>query len=588
MTSAIEERVRVLGEQVINRQLPVLIGLMAEAGKAPEEQRRRATRLVECLQGIEVAPTLQRDGRPVAVELDEEGLRINGQMAERVDDGALVGALADPVARLLDISSVSVGLVLRMEDVPQLRGLVGELERRIDQELVAITDLEALVRQRVARFEERMVGLAKALGGELVAPAVDQSDLVGVIVEKARAWPEWRRVIKSRHLQAWQQGLGEALKGSYWEGQEAALAQMVWQSLGVSSTSALRRAAQQVRSMEVAGAEGRKLLEALAPVCGLDEEVDDGVEAWPAYEGLAEAWERLVRREDAILGARSTAERPRLSVFEAPGISTGLNEPSSLPWSEPLLCWTTRETDALGDLLEGTEMSLGQQRQVVTGARVQVQRLDVDVPFKNEGGQQRWSVQVPRRLVEVDEGYAEAVEAAYGALFEAYMAAFDALDAPMKQRAVQMAQGTFSGFLSTTADIWKRRIALPAGTSTRDKFKAYLEAPTRVLEWPLFVDVFDALGEGARLTTMPRLTIPAVWQKGAKQAPVWIPVEAIGEAIGQAPLRIRNVIVDSDQGVVRALGDHDLKETDLRSLPSVDVFKALHEGALLLTVQSLS
>ncbi len=588
MTSAVEERVKTLGQRVINRHLPVLMGLMAEGGKGPEEQRERATRLVEVLHGVEVVPSLHRKGRPIPLELDEQGLRFNGQMVERVDDSALAGALADPVANLLDISPVSAGLVLKMDDLPQLRGLAGELQKRVEGPILMSTDIEALVRQRVARFEQRAFDLAESMGEELAMPMVDRADLVGQVVEGEGPWPGWREVSKTAHLQAWVQALAEVLEQTPWRQEEEAIGEMLWESLALSSRSALRHAAQQLRGMAVDGRDSRRLLEHMAEALAAKTDIDDEVGAWPAYEELAKAWKALVYREDAALGARATVADPRLSVFATPGASTGLSEPSSLPWDQPLLCWTTREAGALGDLLEGLEMALEQQRSVIGGSRVDLGSGVEGLALEKEEAQCRWVLQVPRRLPEVSDGFEEAVDAAYGTLLESFMEAFDRLDAPMKQRALQMAKGAFSGFLSSTSELWSRRMAVGSGGSTRRQFECYLRAPGEVLEWPVFVDVFDQMGDRPRVATMPRFTLPAVWEEEAEQAPLWIPVEAIGEALGQAPVRVRNVSVDLEGGVVKELGDHELSENELRSLPTLDVVRALHEGALLLTVHKIN
>ena len=364
---------------------------------------------------------------------------------------------------------------------------------------------------------------------------------------------------------------------------------MLWESLAISARSALRQAARTLRSVSSTG-DRRELLQILAGV--VDEQgepVDENLGAWPTFESLQEAWERLWREEDDLLGARRRiAGIPEISVFETPGESMGFSKPKNLPWDQPLLCWSQRERDGLRDLLGGNEQSLARSQQQFRTGRLSGEVAPSNAPSLVEGRRNdSWVLEVPRQLPEFDEGFSDAVDRAYAALYANYRTSFAALDNQMKARAISLLRGAYGGYLQSAKPIWKRRFAGIKTASTTETFRILSTGLADALEWPILVDVFEEGVDGPRIAKMPRFTLPAVWYDDAQYAPVWLPVETLGEALEQAPLRFRNVHIGPDSDDVRWRGDHTIDTTDLQTLSVDNLLRSMHEGAITMTIHTI-
>ena len=592
MSDDIGARVTNFARQIVDVHLPVLVGLMAEGGQQPMEQAERASRVVSLLRGAQVKESLSKDGRPVAVEVQGTGkyrqLVINGKMLARVDDSALASAVAGPLARLLDVSPVTTSLVLQMADIREMRGLAGTLGKQVDGEVISLTRVEELVRWRLETFEERLYRLVDGLGGWLEAPVLDRDSFVERIGECETRWPEWRKLKDEPYISTWLDAVDAELGRTDWAESTAGLGEMIWESVAISPGSALRQAARNLRSL-TSGGDRQKLLEVLAEVVGSEDDPIPGtLDEWSSFQELRDAWTTLWGEEDDALGARRRAfPVPEISVYEPPGPAMGFSAPENLPWDMPLLCWTVREREALRDLLGGNEESLARARSQIRVGRLSNNSRSDGQPLVNKARETRWIIQVPSRDPEMPEGFSEAVDRAYTALRASYEAAFANLDKKQQKKAIKLANGAYAGYLKSTKPVWRRRLSGIQYSPLPDIFSHFLTGLADALEWPVFVDVFEGSVDLSTVSNRPRFTVMAVWFGDSEFAPVWLPIETLGEALGQAPIRIRNVAVSPESDRVQWIGDHQIDIAELQELRTDTLLRCVNEGTLLMTVHEL-
>ncbi len=590
MSDEIGARINKFARQTLDLHLPVLLGLMAEEGVAVEEQSSRASKLVTILRTLRVEPSLTNDGRPIAVALKEvdgeQRLLVNGQLVARVDDDALASALAEPVAHILEVSPVSVTLVLQLSDVALLRGLAGRLGRQSRGEVISSMAVGELLRWRLESFEERLYALVDGLGGWLEAAATPRQKFVAELTEMSSTWPEWRQVSEASYISIWREEVSRELERSDWADHTDELVEMVWESMVISPASALRQAAQKVRALPNGG-EPEELLEVLADALETGAELGDrSLDSWPGFEDLASAWLSLIAEEDDLLGARRVNFAiPSISVFDPVGRAMGISKPENLPWELPLLCWTVRERGALCDLLQGMQKSLVADRAQIRLGRLGAAAMTKKGSPREDRQDTNWLVTVPSRWPGLTGEFGRAINAAYASVRQSYSEAFQALEAPARRQAMTFVSGTYSGYLRGTRPVWERRLRAVDGQSSQDRFRYFVTGLARALEWPIFIDPFEEGIESPPLAQMPRFTVIAVWYGDAEFAPVWIPAEAIGEALGQASIRIRNISVDSDCSDIRWLGDHEMDLGQLRQLSTDGLLRSLHEGTIRVAIR---
>lgn len=262
----------------------------------------------------------------------------------------------------------------------------------------------------------------------------------------------------------------------------------------------------------------------------------------------------------------------------------GFSEPENLPWDLPLLCWTMRERDALRDLIGGMEKSLVRSRAKIRVGRLSERAADEQLPLVEDRDDAMWAIRAPTRTPQIPEDFSRAINQAYSAMRASYDVAFSGLDPMMQTRALKLARGAYAGYLSSTKPIWKRRLAAIQGAKPADAFRMLVTGIANALEWPIFIDVFDGSLEMPRVAGQPKFTVPAVWCGDANFAPIWLPVETIGEALGQAPIRLRNLGVGGENDQVRWLGDFQVEVAELQELSTGDILRSIHEGTLMMTV----
>lgn len=583
-------RLRRFTRRTLNIHLPVLLGLMAERGADAEEQARRACALVVALRSAKFESSLKRQGRSVPVVLEQQTdrprLRINEKMIARVDEQALASAMVEPISDILEISAVSAGLVLRLSDLGEARGLVTKLEGHSGEAAIPAMQVGELVRWRVEIFEERLYELVEGLGGWLGSPGAPRDKFAATLSESSTRWPQWRQIEDSSYAQIWVDELGRELEGTDWGEHAESLVEMIWESLAVSPWSALRQSAQELRRLDL-GVSSGEILSILSEIMIDDAQARQGnMDSWPAFEDLQRAWSDFYRAENAFLGVRTQGGKtPVVSVFESPRRSTGLSKPETLPWNLPLLCWTIREREALRDLFEGMGKSMSARPSPTSYGKLGPRAWgDSKVSLEDAAGDRQWIVEAPKATPPIDDGFSQHIDGVFAAVKASYGDQFAGLGETKRPRAISFLKGAYSGYLESSKSIWRRRFAGLSRKPREQQFAHLLTGLARALQWPIFVDPFEDGVSMVGLSRRPRFTVIALWIGEAEFAPFWIPVETIGSALDQAPLRIRNMWVDDDGEEIRWLGDHELNVDDFRALPTEGILRSLHDGVLRLVI----
>ncbi|RDV37334.1 hypothetical protein DV096_15275 [Bradymonadaceae bacterium TMQ3] len=582
---AARQRVRRVVVEVLESYLPAFIGALAESGLGSEGQAARVERLVLAIHGVELVSELQERGRPTLTTYDAGGggaLKINATLLMEIELVALVDAFAPALAQILGLSPTLVSLILRLRDDQQVRNLAGQAARHAAAKPVAATKIPALVRWRLERFEARHAGLIAGLSGAALAFDVSGREALMRALASEPRWPEWFDVCEVPYLQSAVAAAGSALQRTPWARHAGALTELLWECGGVSPRSALRQAARTLRSIPAVdqGSALRLVAEVLAE--GATPQGGE-LDAWPTFAELAQAWRDLLAQEARHLGSWRAAHDTslELDVFESPSVATGLSEPASLPWTTPLLCWSTRERDALGDLLRGMERALQGAAAPVRAGLLGARAFEARAPLAR-GEHQSWRVGVPRRVPAATAEMQEAIDAAFAATRASMNARFASLSDAEKQRALSLALGGYSGFLPRARAIWERRLAPVRARKSAAAFDGLITELARSLGLPLLVDVFESPAPNAPLGAMPVFCVPAIWSEQADFAPVWIPIEVIGESLASAPLRLR--LVTLAQGALRWAGDHTVQPGELRQIPAERLLGSIYEGALMMTV----
>ncbi|TXD34978.1 hypothetical protein FRC98_17820 [Lujinxingia vulgaris] len=582
---AARHRARRVVVEVLESYLPALIGALAETGLGDEGQAARIERLVVAFEAMEVVAQLQERGRPVLTTFDATGagaLKVNAALLMELYPPALADAFAPTLAQLLGLSPTLVSLLLRLRDDQQVRNLAGQAARHAAAKPVAATRIPALVRWRLARFEARHAGLIAGLSES--ASSFDTSGrepLMRALAAEPR-WPEWFDVSEVPYLQNAVEAASTALQTTPWARHAGALTEMLWECGGVSPRSALRQAARTLRTIQ--GVDQARALRLVAEVLAEGAAPQSGeLEAWPSFAELAQVWRDLLDQEARHLGSWRAASGQDLSlnVFDPPSEATGLSEPANLPWSTPLLCWSTRERDALRDLLRGMERALQGAAAPVRAGQLGARAFEKRAPLA-QGERQPWRVGVPRRVPAATAEMEGAIDAAFAATRASMNARFASLSDAEKQRALSLAQGAYSGFLTRARQIWERRLASVRAGKAERAFDGLITEVARSLGLPLLIDVFESPAPNAPLAAMPVFCVPTIWSDQADFAPIWLPIEVIGESLATAPLRVRMVTLS--QGALRWAGDHSVQPGELRKIPTERLLGSVYEGALMMTV----
>ncbi|MFW5967790.1 MAG: hypothetical protein ACOCV2_09745, partial [Persicimonas sp.] len=496
MTETTELRIRRLVRELLTVHVDAFATLLAEGGFSIKEQRRRLDAMVRALDNIEIVDSLQEGGRTVPVALDQSAdpptVRLHRKLIDRVDDDAeILAAFRQPVARLLDISPVTAGLVLQCQDERQLKSLARTVQNGASEERVRLTQVPAIVEQRMKLFEARLAALGEEFGKDISPTLEGREKFCSKLSRARRGWPDWSTVARSTFMKAVIGEIEAHLDGLEGVPEAELWAEFCWESLDLSSQSFLRRAAKRLRArgdeLDVADA-----LTRLAAVVDDSGRIKPELSTWSSYADLWKAWEELFREEQRFLawtpGRRPT---PDVSVFEPPIKSLGLSEPDSLPWSAPLLSWSLREQNALRDLLHGLRSSLKEMRSVHFVSPVEVDP-DAEEPELNvEAGNAALKIKVIESEHSLPDDFSRLLKRAYNAAHRAMLRQFDRLDASTKQRVLQSLRSAYDGYFQDARQVWSRRFQAWKSWEDRRAFSILSTELRHILGPSYFFDPFE-------------------------------------------------------------------------------------------------
>lgn len=586
MSESIHERIQRLVREILTVHFELFPILLADKGVPTEEQRQRLDALARALMDVRAEGTLSEGGRPVPFKVDTQAspplITINERLVGQVDDDEFLYALHQPVSELLNLSPVTVGLVLQTRDDRQLRSLYSKAMKKLDGEAVRLTSVPAVVEQRIQLFENRIGRTIEAFG-ESSFVMLDGAEHFARKLRKApRGWPDWGVVRKAEFIQSAVQTLEEALEDTKSAPDAELLGELCWDSLDLSPQSFLRQAAQQLRSSD--GVDVRGALTALSEMVEADDQdVSPGIERWSTYAALASAWDELFRSEQRVLswtpGRRPT---PRISVFDPPVKSIRLNEPESLPWNEPLLSWSVREQKALKDLLTGLKRTLDDQIDESSGADAdwfeagRTSAMGVDSPAVD------YKLDILASRKPLPNQYDEAMLEALRGNFARMMEQFESLDEASQKRAVTMLRSAYDGFFGQAKDVWKRRFQAIDDFDPVEAFGMLVGELRHVLGTNVVFDPFESPRE-ASIRHVPTFAIVVAWPQDENDISVSLPLTSLRYTFHDTPVRLR--LVETGGSNTVWLNDIDVMMETINQFPTENVLKSVENDNVQVIIQ---
>ncbi|MFU8806180.1 MAG: hypothetical protein ACNA8W_20375, partial [Bradymonadaceae bacterium] len=539
-----------------------------------------------------IDPQLVNGGRTVPVLLNMEAsppvLKLHGTLLQHVSDQEILTALARPLATLLHLSSVTVGLVVKERDEKQLTALANQAARQLTTPVAHLTEIEAIVEQRVKLFEERLYQLVYHLADRPLAELNGTEDFIGELIERSSKWPEWLDVEPYDYILEAIRNTVEVLGDVKGLPAIAVLVELIWESIGLSTQSFLRIAARTLR-----GGQGEirrdYILHNLARVTSESgEPVCEALTSWPAFGELADAWVELWKCEQQLVGNRNAnLDVPRVSVYAPPGDVMGLSEPESLPWQFPLLCWTIRERDALRDLLVGLTQALDKTQDSVAPPSVYLDLLDAyDSPLKMSDDHFNIGLQSLGVDVELPADYDALLLRALRSSYTTTLVQYGSLDEASRQRAFHLLLGAYTGYMPQAKAVWDRRFYKIKEMDRAEAFAALITKIQHVLRLPILFNVFeDPDVDMSMLMPMPAFDMVVALPEGLDQIPIHIPLGALKPSLGNAPIRIRVIRVPGDpKAACTWLCDHHLTLTELRTQSPDQMLRAVNNDILRMLV----
>jgi hypothetical protein len=592
VTEQTQKRVRRLVQEILNNHVEVLLVLMAESGHPHPVQRIRMDSLVRTLQACTVEPALMDGGRAVPYVLEEASpashLRFNGAMLQHIDDQEIMMALSRPIATMLDLSSVTVGLVVKERDERQLTALANQTARQVSQQVAKLTEIEAIVEARVNLFEERLYQLVYRLAERSMTQLSTTEQFIGQLIKRSSRWPDWMEVEPYDYITDAIRHCASALDGTEGLPGAATLVELVWESIGLSTESFLRIAARTLRSSGGAHRRSFTLRTVARVVHEEGEELSEELTTWSTFSELSAAWKELWKKEQELAGSRNAnLDVPAVSVYDPPGEVMGLSEPESLPWQFPLLCWTVRERDALKDLIVGLAQALGKTQSSTAAPQIYLNILEAyDSPLKIHEGP--FNVGLKPLAVDVapPPNYDETLLRALTSAYMTTRVQYGTLDEGSRQRAFHLLLGGYTGYMPQAKPVWDRRFNKIKELERGEAFATLVTKLHHVLRLPILFDIFEEPDtDTAMLMPMPAFNLIAAFPEGVDQVPLYIPLGALKPALGTAPIRIRVIRVPSDPSQACTwLCDHALTLQELRTQSPDMMLRAVNNDILRMLV----
>jgi hypothetical protein len=588
MSESIELRIKRLVRELLTVHLDAFLVLLAEEGISASDQRRRMDGLVRALLNIKVEDTLRDGGRQVPMLTDTStsppSILLHRKLIENVDDAEILVAFQKPVAKILEISQVGVGLVLQCRDDRQLKSLTSNTARDTGTERVQLTQVPAVVEQRMSVFEERVSDFADEFGDSVFLLLSGMDDFTAKLSRTTRGWPEWSMVAGSAFMKDAVDEIAVAVEGIDDSPDASVLVELCWESLDLSAQSFLRHAAQKFRAHD-SRIDIEQALRKLAKI--VDEnsgELTVGLDQWSAYGEVAQAWTQLFREEQRMLvwkpGGRGT---PPVSALATPLKTMRLCEPDSLPWDAPLLSWSMREQNALRDLLVGLRRTLEEKRK-----GDHLRQFDIPVesevaPLQVDVDETKLKVQVVAGEQEFPDNYDDLLESALNANHQAMLTQFGRLDSSQRKRVLQTLRAAYGGFFGEAKDVWDRRFQAWKMWDDREAFTILCTELRHVLGGAVIFDPFED-PRTFELRMVPTFTVVVPRPDDVDRTMLHVPLTALRSTFQDTPVRLRVIDVYQDDSRCIWGGDLDVTLQTIEEQKTETVLKSIENDSVRLLV----
>ena len=566
MTSGAPRQLAQACQHILNLHLDLLLLLLADRGIPPDQQRARVDRLVHMLHDATLEPHLQAQGRPIPFAVDLAAtppvLTLNSSLLGKSTLQEMVSVLAKPVAQIVGLGPLEVGLVFQVSDEKKLRNLYHATPPKVRAAALRSTAIRAVVERRVERFLSRLSKLVERITDGSEFPLSSPLSLIALLEARGGAWPEWVDLAHDPFALHTQRTLEHVLaQRSSASSMPPAriIIELCWDSIGLSSHSLLKATARRLRAQNVS-LDHEFLLRAMAhAVVSPEQEEVEWLEHWPTLGPLHKAWKTLHAVEVQTLGhvQHGASPPPALSLLEPPRRSMGLCQPDSLPWDYPLLCWSEREMDALRDLLLGfaktTEHAQSPSHALeVDGAKppaVDERPAPPPLPLEIPPKTAHVFMKFVTRDVSPPANYDSLIARAYAAVFERMLLQYRGLEEKMQTHVLHRIRGSYDGFFPGTSRVWERRFQGWQHDPKEGAFKRLATPVSDLMQCPTFFDPF-ASPDDATLLPMPRFSFVVALPPDLEKMPFQVPIAALvlTAPTGMPPISVRLVEVPTHPG----------------------------------------
>ncbi|MFB6352413.1 MAG: hypothetical protein ABEN55_12815 [Bradymonadaceae bacterium] len=571
-----ESRLRRQVQVFIADYLPSLTGLLADEGVERDEQIDRVDRLVRSLLDARVEENLKKRGHRIVVDVDDSEdppvVTFNAGFVDEVDASEAIGLFEKPAVEMLDVSSLRISLVLELEDEDSLNSLANRARRGGDTNPVGLAEVPGVVEARLRLFVRRLQQFVSLFADSPSLRGEIRDGVEAVVGTDESRWPSWEVVSGSRFIRS----LREQIDGDGGEMPEpATIMQLCWDSLDLSPQSFLRHAARRLRADRNGDLELTSVLRRMSEAVETpDAPISEAAETWDAFAELADSWSELFRTEQRML-AWSVVRRPtpELSVFEPPLETLHLNEPESLPWKVPLLCWSVREQNALRDLLEGHRKTA--EKRLAANQLLDLQFTSESGAVSFETGEQstRLDLLTEASVPDESEQGRRRAERAIRSCWARLYAQFTDQSTAKQGRILKTIRSGYDGYFEQGGEVWERRFQAWEDLSPEGAFKLLADELRYVLGSHAMFDPFMA-PTTSKLRQIPTFSFVAPFGEEESTARIRIPLIALKSGFSEAPSRIRAIEVpDDDSEACRWVGDREITLRDLVEQPNEKVLR---------------
>lgn len=549
MSEALEDRIDRILREMLDSHLDLLALVLAESGVPQDEQILRLENLIQVLRNRVFQPTIFDAGRRVPTALEERDgkqvLVLNSELFARVSNDEVTNTLARPIATLLGLSVFSVTLALQTRDELTIKSLTTKVVRKADHLPVKAADVPSYVDQKIAVFAQRLHIMAAQLGrpGNF---EIQSSEEVREALRGATGWPEWSELSELQMSQVAVTGLRMACLERPWESHVALLAELLWDSLGLTAHSFFRHAGRALRGANVP--EIDRVLEAMVEAVRQQEKwLTTSLKDWGVFSDIYQSWKDLAHTERRAFGVTTHDLNPKdVSVIRPARDAFGINAPSTLPWDFPVVCWTVREQTALRDLFVGLARTLPipEAEAYPDFSSMELEDLDLNV----EEDLLNLGVHVAPLSSELIASDQKSMERAATAVIRKLAQQFDALSQADQESVNERLRRSYDEFFPGFTEIWERHFFSLQELSRKDQFHHLITDIQTVLNVPIVFDPFLKPSQDD-VAPFPTLTLIVAIPAESTQTPFYVPVSALNSTHSGVPIRVRAVRAPVDTGV---------------------------------------